>query len=88
MTDPIPFRPVDESIERRKLADEAHELLDNKAFLAAILALRKRYFAENQASRDSSVRDEMWARINALEDIPQELQILINNQKMHETRKR
>ena len=88
MIDPIPFKPVDESIQRRQLAEEARDLLDNKAFLAAILALRKRYFAENQASRDSGVRDEMWARINALEDIPQELQILINNQKMAEARKK
>ena len=88
MTDPIPFKPVDESLQRRQLADEARELLDNRAFTTAILALRKRYFAENQASRDSSVRDEMWAKINALEDIPQELQILINNQRMAESRKK
>ena len=43
MTEPIPFKPQDPT-ERKERAVEAQELLDNKAFTAAILALRKRYF--------------------------------------------
>ena len=54
MTDPIPFRPVDESIQRRQLADGAHELLNNKAFTTAILELRKRWFAIMMDSTDDA----------------------------------
>jgi hypothetical protein len=88
MTDPIPFKPVDESIQRRQLADEAHELLNNKAFTTAILELRKRWFADMMDSNDEGRDRILKAQIRALEMIPQELQILINNQKMHEARKK
>ena len=88
MTDPIPFKPVDESIQRRQLADEAHELLNNKAFTTAILELRKRWFASMMDSNDEGQDRILKAQIRALEMIPQELQILINNQKMHEARKK
>ena len=88
MTDPIPFKPVDESIQRRQLAEEAHELLNNKAFTTAILELRKRWFAAMMSSTDDAVDRMLKAQIKALELIPQELQILINNQKMAEARKK
>jgi hypothetical protein len=84
MTDPIPIRPE----ERKELATEARELLDNKAFTTAILDLRKRWFAEMMASADEAVDRSLKAKIQALEAIPQELQILINNQKMAEARKK
>ena len=89
MTDPIPFKPVDESIERRKLADEAKELLDNKAFTTAILALRKRCLRALMELATADEQDDVHrAKISALEAIPQELQISINDQKMHEARKK
>jgi hypothetical protein len=88
MTDPIPFKPVDESIQRRQLADAAHELLNNKAFTTAILELRKQWFAAMMDSTEYSVDRALKAQIKALEMIPQELQILINNQKMAEARKK
>jgi hypothetical protein len=84
MTDPIPIRPE----ERKELATEARELLDNKAFTTAILDLRKRWFAEMMVSADEAVDRSLKAKIQALEAIPQELQILINNQKMAEARKK
>ena len=88
MTDPIPFRPVDENIQRRQLAEGAHELLNDKAFTMAILELRKRWFAAMMDSTDDAVDRMLKAQIKALELIPQELQILINNQRMAEARKR
>jgi hypothetical protein len=84
LTDPIPIRPE----ERKELATEARELLDNKAFTTAILDLRKRWFAEMMVSADEAVDRSLKAKIQALEAIPQELQILINNQKMAEARKK
>ena len=88
MTDPIPFKPVDESIERRQLAEESKELLESKALQAAILLLRKRWFAEMMASTDDEQDKRLKAQIRALEAIPQELQILINDQKMALARKK
>lgn len=82
MIDPIPFRPVDASIERRERAEEAKELLDSKAFTAAILALRKQWFGEQMATRD---KDEIFAialKIQALEAIPQQLQLFVNDEVM------
>jgi hypothetical protein len=84
LTDPIPIRPE----ERKELATEARELLDNKAFTTAILDLRKRWFAEMMVSADEAVDRSLKAKIQALEAIPQELQILINNQKMAEARRK
>jgi hypothetical protein len=80
--------PKAEDFQRRERADEAKALMDNKAFSAAILALRKRYFEENQAAKDPRVRDEMWAKINALADIPLQLTILMNDEKMAQVRKK
>lgn len=87
MTDPIPFKPADPNV-RRELADEAKWLLDNKAFTAAILALRKRWFAEMMASTDDAQDKLIKAKILALESIPQELQIFVNDEKMHQARQK
>jgi hypothetical protein len=85
MTEPIPFKPAD-PVQRKELADEAKWLLDNKAFTAAVLALRKRWFAEMMASTDEVVDRRLKAQILALEAIPQELQILVNDEKMAQAR--
>jgi hypothetical protein len=86
VSDALPFKPPGD-YERRQLADEAKDLLDNKAFCAAILALRKTYHAELMASKDEYMDRILKARMQALESIPQELQILINDQKMAQARK-
>ena len=88
MTEPIPFKPVDESIERRQLAEESKGLLESKALCAAILGLRKQWFAEWVASTNDEQDKRLKAQIRALEAIPQELQILINDQTMAQARKK
>ena len=87
MTEPIPFRPAD-STERKALADEAKELLDNKSFTNAILALRKRYFELLMGADDVEAKMCMIERIRALEDVPQQLQIFVNDQIMAQARKK
>ena len=87
MTEPIPFKPMD-STERKERADEAKELLDNKAFTAAILALRKRYFELLMGAEDIEDKMCMIERIRALEDVPQQLQIFVNDELMARAKKR
>ena len=86
MTDPTPLRPAD-SIQRKLLADEALELLENHAFTSAVLALRKRWFAE-MLSTDPKYLVTIQARLQTLEAIAQQLQSFVNDQKMHEARKK
>jgi hypothetical protein len=87
MTEPIPFKLADPT-ERKERADEAKELLENKAFTAAILALRKRYFELLMSSQVTEDKMMLIERIRALEDVPPQLQIFVNDQKMAEARKR
>ena len=88
MTEPIPFKPADPT-ERKERADEAKELLDNKAFTAAILALRKRYFPELlMGAEDVESKMCMIERIRAHEDVPQHQQIFVKDQKIPEARKK
>jgi hypothetical protein len=87
MTEPIPFKPENPT-ERKERADEAKELLDNKAFTAAILALRKRYFEMLMGAQTTEEKLSFIERIRALEDVPQQLQIFVNDQKMAEAKKR
>jgi hypothetical protein len=88
VTDPIPLRPADEGVERRKRADESKDLLDNKAFTAAILALRKRYFELMMGAQTTEEKLSFIERIRALEDVPQQLQIFVNDQVMAQARKK
>ena len=88
MSEPIPLKSADASVERRQLADDAKWLLENKALQAAILALRKRWFAEMMESLDEAQDRLLKAQIRALEAIPQELQVLVNNETMHRARHR
>ena len=87
MTDPIPFKPQDPT-ERKERAVESQELLDNKAFTAAILALRKRYFELLMTAQTAEDKMALIERIRALEDIPQQLTIFVNDQKMQDAKKR
>ena len=87
MTEPIPFRPENPT-ERKERADEAKELLDNKAFTAAILALRKRYFELLMGAQSTEEKLVFIERIRALEDVPQQLTIFVNDEKMVQARKK
>ena len=87
MMEPIPFKPQDPA-ERKERADEAKELLDNKAFTAAILGLRKRYFELLMGAQTTEEKLQFIERIRALEDVPQQLQIFVNDEKMFQARKK
>jgi hypothetical protein len=87
VSDALPFRPAGD-YERRLLADEAKELSDNKAFTAAILALRKRYFEFLMTASTTEDKLAFIERIRALEDVPQQLQIFVNDEKMAQARKK
>jgi len=67
---------------KKELADEARSLLDNRAFTQAILELRKRWFDQLMAVRTNEERLDLVAALKALEAIPTELQIQINNYTM------
>lgn len=87
MTEPIPFKPQDPT-ERKERAVESQELLDNKAFTAAILTLRKRYFELLMTAQTAEDKMALIERIRALEDIPQQLTIFVNDEKMAQARKK
>lgn len=87
MTDPVPFKPADPT-ERKERALESQELLDNKAFTVAILALRKRYFEMLMGAQTTEEKLVFIERIRALEDVPQQLQIFVNDEKMAQAKKR
>lgn len=76
-----------DSEEVKHLADQAKELKDDPAFVAAVLALRKQWFNELMTSfnRDQSLFLTM--KLQALEAIPQQLQVFINNHTWAEKRK-
>jgi hypothetical protein len=67
---------------KKEFAQAAEELLANKAFAAAILDLRKRWFDELLAAETDAQLRELKAMIKALEAIPAELQIRMNDYKM------
>ena len=77
-----------DNAERKELAQESARLLENKAFTAAILALRKQWFAEWTASRDKDWDIVLKAKILALEEIPQQLQVFVNDERQAQARKR
>lgn len=68
--------------QKRELSDQAKELLDNKAFTDAILALRKRWFAELMEASSTEDKLALIERIKALEAIPVELQTKVNDYTM------
>jgi hypothetical protein len=87
MTEPIPFKP-EAAVERKERAEEAQSLLESKAFPAAILALRKRYFELLMGAQTTEDKIMLIERIRALEDVPQQLNIFWNDEKMAQARKK
>jgi hypothetical protein len=66
---------------KRELNDAAKGLIDDKAFDAAILSLRKRWFEALMATDQMEQMKEYRAMIKALEAIPVELNLLMNDYK-------
>lgn len=66
----------------KELSEAAGHLLDNKAFKQSILDLRQCWFAELLAEQNDNRMRELKAMILALEAIPTELQIKMNDYKM------
>ena len=79
---------MSEDDARRELADGAKDLIKDPVFQAAILALRKQWFGELMGSSDQSGVMFLTMKLQALEAIPQQLQIFVNDQTMAERRKR
>ena len=73
--------------ERKELARESGELVKNKAFQAAILALRKQWFNELMVDTNEDRNTRLIAKLRALEAIPQQLQVFVNDQMMAERKK-
>ena len=67
---------------KKELADAANALSNDRAFTQAVLSLRKRWFDELLEADDVAKVLELKAQIRALEAIPKELNILINDYKM------
>jgi hypothetical protein len=72
----------DDLSKKKELNDAARELLDNKAFLQAIIDLRKRWYDQLMTTMAREQRDELIAMSKALESIPTELTVLMNNYRM------
>ena len=75
MTDPVQAR--------KELADQSKALLDDPAFQAAILKLRQQWFADLMASDRPDHVAGVLGKLRALEAIPQQLQVFINDQSMY-----
>jgi hypothetical protein len=72
----------DDLTKKKELAEAAKELMDNKAFTEAILELRKRWYDQLMGDLEREQRDEIIAMSKALQSIPAELGVLMNNYKM------
>jgi hypothetical protein len=68
-------------------AKESKDLLEDSIFTQAVLALRQQWFAEVMAAKSKEEREDLWAQIKALEAIPKQLQVFINDYKMAAQRK-
>jgi hypothetical protein len=73
----------DDLSKKRELHDAAKELTDNPAFLQAILDLRRRWLDELMTAAETT--DEKLAlieRMKALEAVPAELKVIMNDYRM------
>ena len=76
-----------DSEEVKRLATGSKDLLGDPAFKAAILALRKQWFAEQMVTIDREAVFALALKMQALEAIPQQLQVFINDHTWAEKRK-
>ena len=72
--------------EIHHLADQAKALKDDPAFQAAILALRQEWFAKLMSSQSEYLDREYKNKMQALEEIPGRLQVLMNDWLMVKSR--
>ena len=75
-----------DSEEIHHLADQAKALKDDPAFQAAILALRQEWFAKLMSSQSEYLDREYKNKMQALEEIPGRLQVLMNDWLMVKSR--
>lgn len=69
--------------EKKELSDAAKVLMEDKAFLTAILQLRKRWFGQLLEEEGNTLRQaELCSKLRALELIPHELGTLVNDYRM------
>jgi hypothetical protein len=76
-----------DSEEVKRLAHESKELMADRAFQAAILGLRKQWHAEQMATSDRETIVALALKMQALEAIPAQLQVFVNNHTWAEKRK-
>ena len=76
-----------DSEEVKRLSRQAKELKEDPAFIAAVLTLRRQWFAEFMATGDEGVERRLKAQLRALEAIPLQLQTFINDHTWAEKRK-
>ena len=74
----------DQTEARKILARESRDLLEDPAFQQAILKIRQQLFDKMMAEEEPRKRDTIWAEIRALEWIPKQLTIFVNDQRMAE----
>jgi hypothetical protein len=72
----------DDLSKKKELSDAASGLLSDKAFLQAILSLRKRWFDQLMGDLKAKQQAELVAMLKALDTIPAELGTIINDYKM------
>ena len=63
----------------RRLAEQAKDLKDDPAFKEAVLALRQQWHGEAMVAKTRDEREELNFKMRALESIPQQLQVFIND---------
>jgi hypothetical protein len=78
--------PKLDNAARKALAEESKELLESKAFTAAILALRKQWFGQLMEAQAPETIMAYKYKLEALEAVPQQLAIFVNDQKMADKR--
>ena len=77
-----------DSEEVKHLAAESKELMADHAFRTAILGLRKQWFAELMTAVDDNSRITLTLKLQALEAIPAQLQVFVNNHTWAESRRK
>jgi hypothetical protein len=66
---------------RKEIAVESKAMLESRAFLFAVKALRQQWFGELMLCKDPNEKLELIAQLKALEAIPQRLEGFINDEK-------
>jgi hypothetical protein len=64
-------------LEGAARGERVRKILNDADFVAARQQLEMRYFREWRLLTDSSLREELWAKLHALDDIVRELNTVI-----------